>query len=105
MHYTSSNEQPKFSHLPAGDYPGYQLKIPKGKRELFAAEYAKIPENERYREREESLVSETDGQGNTQEYYLDAPVPLREAVATQGQDHGDRPRMAVAVGNGTVLRQ
>jgi len=33
------------------DYPGYQLKVPKGKGELFAAEYAKIPESERYRER------------------------------------------------------
>jgi len=33
------------------DYPGYELKIPKGKSELFAAEYAKIPESERYRER------------------------------------------------------
>ena len=33
------------------DYPEYQLKIPKGKSELFATEYAKIPEAERYRER------------------------------------------------------
>jgi membrane-bound lytic murein transglycosylase D len=33
------------------DYPEYQLKIPKGKSELFAAEYAKIPEAERYQER------------------------------------------------------
>jgi len=33
------------------DYPDYQLKIPKGKSELFATEYAKIPEGERYRER------------------------------------------------------
>ena len=33
------------------DYPGYELKIPKGKGELFAAEYAKIPEAERYHER------------------------------------------------------
>jgi membrane-bound lytic murein transglycosylase D len=33
------------------DYPGYELKIPKGKSELFALEYAKIPEGERYRER------------------------------------------------------
>ena len=33
------------------DYPGYELKIPKGTSELFAVEYAKIPENERYRER------------------------------------------------------
>jgi len=33
------------------DYPGYELKIPKGKSELFALEYAKIPESERYRER------------------------------------------------------
>jgi membrane-bound lytic murein transglycosylase D len=33
------------------DYPGYQLKIPKGKSELFTLGYAKIPETERYRER------------------------------------------------------
>ncbi|HWI41625.1 MAG TPA: LysM peptidoglycan-binding domain-containing protein, partial [Verrucomicrobiae bacterium] len=33
------------------DYPGYQLKIPKGKKELFLAEYARIPEGERFRER------------------------------------------------------
>jgi len=39
----------RFSTPP--DFPGYQLKIPKGKSELFAAEYAKIPEGERYRER------------------------------------------------------
>lgn len=32
------------------DYPDYRLKIPKGKSELFLAEYAKIPETERYRE-------------------------------------------------------
>lgn len=30
------------------DYPGYELKLPKGKRELFAAEYAKLPEEKRY---------------------------------------------------------
>jgi membrane-bound lytic murein transglycosylase D len=33
------------------NYPEYELKIPKGKSELFALEYAKIPEAERYRER------------------------------------------------------
>jgi len=33
------------------DYPGYQLKIPAGTRPLFEAEYAKIPEDQRYRER------------------------------------------------------
>ncbi len=33
------------------DYPGYELKIPKGTAPLFEAHYAKIPENERYRER------------------------------------------------------
>jgi membrane-bound lytic murein transglycosylase D len=33
------------------DYPGYQLKIPKGKSQLFASEYAKIPDTERYQER------------------------------------------------------
>jgi membrane-bound lytic murein transglycosylase D len=33
------------------DYPGYELKIPKGKSELFAVAYAKIPEGERFRER------------------------------------------------------
>ena len=32
------------------DYPGYQLKIPKGKRERFESEYARIPEGERYQE-------------------------------------------------------
>ena len=32
--------------------------------------------DERYREREESLVSETDAQGNIVEYYQDAPLPL-----------------------------
>ena len=30
------------------DYPGYELKLPKGKKELFAAEYAKVPEDKRY---------------------------------------------------------
>ena len=33
------------------DYPGYQIKIPKGKKELFEAEYARIPENQRYVEK------------------------------------------------------
>jgi membrane-bound lytic murein transglycosylase D len=33
------------------DYPGYELKIPKGASALFEAEYAKIPESDRYRER------------------------------------------------------
>lgn len=33
------------------DYPGYQLKIPKGSKELFLAEYAKIPEDQRFKER------------------------------------------------------
>ena len=32
------------------DYPGYGLKIPKGKSELFTAEYAKVSEGERYKE-------------------------------------------------------
>ncbi len=32
-------------------YDNYQLKLPKGKKELFEAEYAKIPENQRYTER------------------------------------------------------
>jgi len=32
-------------------YPSYQLKIPKGKKAAFEAAYAKIPENERYREK------------------------------------------------------
>ncbi len=35
-----------------------------------------INSDERYREREEILVSETDGDGSTVEYYLDAPLPL-----------------------------
>lgn len=30
------------------DYPDYELKLPKGKKELFAAEYAKVPEDKRY---------------------------------------------------------
>ena len=30
------------------DYPAYELKLPKGKKELFAAEYAKVPEDKRY---------------------------------------------------------
>lgn len=33
------------------DYPNYRLKLPKGKKELFLAEYAKIPEEGRYTER------------------------------------------------------
>ena len=33
------------------DYPGYELKIPKGKSELFALEYAKVAEGDRYKER------------------------------------------------------
>jgi membrane-bound lytic murein transglycosylase D len=33
------------------DYPGYELKIPKGARAQFLAEYAKVPEGERYTER------------------------------------------------------
>jgi len=33
------------------DYPGYQLKIPKGKKEIFEAEYARIPEDQRYAEK------------------------------------------------------
>jgi membrane-bound lytic murein transglycosylase D len=33
------------------DYANYQLKLPKGKKGLFEAEYAKIAENQRYSER------------------------------------------------------
>ncbi len=33
------------------DYPNYRLKLPKGKRELFLAEYAKVPEEGRFTER------------------------------------------------------
>ena len=33
------------------DYPDYRLKIPKGKKELFEAEYARIPEDQRYVEK------------------------------------------------------
>ncbi len=33
------------------DYPGYQLKIPRGKKSVFEAEYAKIPEDKRYTEK------------------------------------------------------
>ena len=33
------------------DYPDYQLKIPKGKKELFEAEFARIPEDQRYVEK------------------------------------------------------
>jgi len=33
------------------DYPNYRLKLPKGRRELFLAEYAKVPEEGRYTER------------------------------------------------------
>lgn len=35
-----------------------------------------INSDERYREREESLVSESDSEGNILEYYQDAPLPL-----------------------------
>jgi len=33
------------------NYPNYLLKLPKGKKELFTAEYAKIPEDQRFTER------------------------------------------------------
>ena len=33
------------------DYPGYELKIPKGTRAQFDAEFAKVPESDRYHER------------------------------------------------------
>ncbi|HZV82613.1 MAG TPA: transglycosylase SLT domain-containing protein, partial [Geobacteraceae bacterium] len=33
------------------NYTGYQIKLPKGKKELLLAEYAKIPEEQRYTER------------------------------------------------------
>lgn len=33
------------------DYPDYQLKIPKGKKEQFEEEYARIPEDQRYVEK------------------------------------------------------
>ena len=33
------------------NYPNYQLKIPKGSKQLFEAGYAKIPENQRFTER------------------------------------------------------
>lgn len=32
------------------NYPGYQLKIPKGSKQQFEAEYAKVPENQRFTE-------------------------------------------------------
>jgi membrane-bound lytic murein transglycosylase D len=37
------------------DYPDYGLKIPKGKKELFLREYAKIPEDRRYAEKAVSV--------------------------------------------------
>ncbi|WP_026842920.1 lytic transglycosylase domain-containing protein [Citrifermentans bremense] len=33
------------------DYPGYQLKVPRGAAASFEAEYAKVPESERYTEK------------------------------------------------------
>jgi membrane-bound lytic murein transglycosylase D len=33
------------------DYPNYELKIPKGKKAVFEAEYSKIPEEQRYTEK------------------------------------------------------
>ena len=33
------------------DYPNYELKLPKGKKEIFEAEYAKIPEQLRFTEK------------------------------------------------------
>jgi len=33
------------------DYPNYELKIPKGKKALFEAEYAKVPADQRYTEK------------------------------------------------------
>ena len=33
------------------NYPNYQLKIPKGSKQQFEAEYAKVPENQRFTER------------------------------------------------------
>jgi membrane-bound lytic murein transglycosylase D len=33
------------------NYPDYQLKIPKGSKQLFEAEYAKVPEDQRFTER------------------------------------------------------
>ena len=33
------------------DYPNYELKIPKGKKAIFAVEYAKVPEDRRYTEK------------------------------------------------------
>jgi membrane-bound lytic murein transglycosylase D len=38
------------------DYPGYELKIPKGKSQYFLTEYAKVPEGERYKERVRNAV-------------------------------------------------
>lgn len=35
------------------DYPDYELKLPKGKKNLFLDSYARIPENERYTEKYE----------------------------------------------------
>lgn len=33
------------------DYPNYELKVPKGKKAVFEAEYAKLPADQRYKER------------------------------------------------------
>ena len=44
------NPEPRRSSTPP-DYPGYELKVPKGAAALFEAAYAKIPEAERYKER------------------------------------------------------
>ncbi len=33
------------------DYPNYELKLPKGKKEIFLREYAKIPEDKRFEEK------------------------------------------------------
>jgi membrane-bound lytic murein transglycosylase D len=54
---TIRNLNPELLHSSTPpDYPGYELKIPKGLALLFQAEYAKLPESERYVERVRNIV-------------------------------------------------
>ena len=110
------------------DYPDYQLKIPKGKKTLFDAEYARIPEDQRYVEKfvhvryratkKDSLVSVARRYGTTPEVLAELnSIPLDKQIAGKtltvpvaaatfdGRSEGKRSPAALAAAEKGVFKK
>jgi membrane-bound lytic murein transglycosylase D len=110
------------------DYPDYQLKIPKGKKTLFDAEYARIPEDQRYVEKfvhvryratkKDSLASVARRYGTTPEVLAELnSIPLDKQIAGKiltvpvaaatfdGRSEGKRSPAALAAAEKGVFKK